>query len=455
MRLRLFLSFLLIVLVTSITVVVLSTFRIREDVVQFITRGGLSGSEQLVEDLEHHYAMMGSWENAESMISGAHGPQGSGSGMQGSILADADGRIITGRGRGHMGGFGQGAREDFLTEEEISQAIPLYEGIRVVGYLLPEVRVNAMPGIETPLLQRLTNSAITATVIAVSLSLVLAILLSYALLRPIRDLTEAARSMGRGDLSQRVTPRGNGETALLARTFNEMAESLQLAENRRKALTADIAHELRNPLAIQRANIEALQDGLYPLSLEQLEPLLQQNVLLERLVDDLRTLALADSGHLSLERSPTDLPALIRRRVDELAPEAGQKNIQITLDVPIKAPDALVDPARIGQILTNLMTNALRYAPEHSTISVSLAITALDIRLSVRDQGPGISAQDLPLIFERFYRGDKARSRDQGSTGLGLSIARRLAEAHNGTLSASNHPDGGAVFTLTLPFKSA
>jgi signal transduction histidine kinase len=350
-----------------------------------------------------------------------------------------------------MGGMGAGRRQEALSETELDEAIKLYNDGEVIGYLLPEQRIVPLPGIETTLLQRLSRSAVTAAGIAILLSAVLSILLAYALLRPIRELTHAARAMGKGDLNQRVKPRGNGETALLAKTFNEMADSLQTAETRRRALTADIAHELRNPLAIQRANIEAMQDGLYPVNTEQLEPIRQQNMQLERLVEDLRTLALADTGHLELVRVPTNLPALLQRRLDELKPEMDAKKIKLASTYPNSMGSINLDPSRFGQIITNLMANAMRYSPEGGTISVELSETAGDIIITVRDQGPGISPEDLPLIFERFYRGDKARSRDNGSTGLGLSIARRLAQAHGGFLEAKNHSGGGAVFQLTLP----
>lgn len=451
MRLRLFLSFLLIVLVTTVAVVLLTTWRIRGDVVTFISRGGLSGNAQLVEDLEAHYRMMGNWDQADMVMIGQHAGAGQGNqmGMQGATLADASGKVLVGRGR-HMNGPGQG-RQEALTEEEINQAIALYDNGVLIGYLLPDVRIAPVPGIESALLQRLTRSALTAAGIAASLSLILAFLLAYVLLRPVRELTKAAGAMSRGDLTQRVEPRGGGETALLARTFNEMAESLQQAESRRKALTADIAHELRNPLAVQRANIEAMQDGLYPLTPEQLEPLRQQNLQLEHLVEDLRTLALADAGHLSLERVPTDLSALLKRRLAEISPEAEGKNVRLLLDARPDEEHLLIDPARIGQIIHNLVANALRYSPEGSEVRISRSDTAEFVRISVRDQGPGINPKDLPHIFERFYRGDRARSRDSGGTGLGLSIARRLAEAHGGSLDAVNHPDGGAEFTLTLP----
>jgi signal transduction histidine kinase len=220
-------------------------------------------------------------------------------------------------------------------------------------------------------------------------------------------------------------------------------------------MTADIAHELRNPLAVQRANLEALQDGVYPLTPANLQPVLEQNLLLSHLVDDLRTLALAESGQLKMEFTPTDLPDLAQRVVDRFEPQANANHItvQISLDIDPQNPLPLlnVDPMRIEQILNNLLSNALRYTPQGGQIMMAISQTRQNVLLTVHDSGTGIPTEALPHIFERFYRIDRSRSRSEGGSGLGLAIARELAEAQSGTLTASNHPKGGAVFTLTLP----
>ena len=310
---------------------------------------------------------------------------------------------------------------------------------------------------ETYLISRLTRAAITAGLIAAGLSLLLALLLSYTLMRPVRELTQAAHRLGEHDLSQRVRVSGKDELAELALSFNSMADSLQQAEDSRRALTADIAHELRTPLAVQRANLEALQDGVYPLTPENLAPVLEQNLLLTRLVDDLRTLALADAGQLTLERTPTDLPALVHRIVERFQSQAAARSINlqfINSSTGPKTQTLNLDPQRIEQILANLLSNALRYTPDAGQISVHLMpVTAapVGVQITVHDSGSGIPTEALPQVFERFYRADRSRSRAEGGSGLGLAIARQLAEAQGGSLTAANHPQGGAVFTLTLP----
>jgi signal transduction histidine kinase len=241
-----------------------------------------------------------------------------------------------------------------------------------------------------------------------------------------------------------------------------MAESLQSAEQGRRAMTADIAHELRNPLAVQRASLEALQDGIFPLTPESLDPILEQNLLLTRLVEDLRTLALADSGQLALERTPTDLASLVRRVMERFEPQAATQQVNLQLEVRSTAihplPTVHLDPVRVEQILNNLLSNALRQLPSGGSIRLSLE-TAPEaaprvVRIRVLDSGAGIPPEALPHIFERFYRAGRSRSRSEGGSGLGLAIARQLAEAHGGSLEAANDPAGGAVFTLTLPLNS-
>lgn len=297
----------------------------------------------------------------------------------------------------------------------------------------------------------INRGALFATAISGVLAVILALILGYVLLRPVRTLTQASAALGAGDLDQRVPVEGDDEIAHLGRTFNLMAESLQQSQTRRKAMTADIAHELRTPLSVQRANLEAIQDGIYPLTPESIQPVYEQTLLLERLVDDLRTLALADAGELELIKTETDILGLVQRVVEQFQPHAKSRNQTISSTLPPSCAIVEADPGRVEQILGNLLTNAIRHTPEDGQITVEVQCASGKVQLSVRDTGPGIPEDSLPYLFERFYRGDRSRSRVEGGTGLGLSIARRLADAHGGKLEAANYPTGGAVFTLTLP----
>jgi signal transduction histidine kinase len=365
-------------------------------------------------------------------------------------LADASGNILLDSGDQNPTGK--------LSNAERNSALPVEVDGQVVGILLAEGGVGANQVAERFLLNRLSTAAITAGLIAGGLALLLALFLTYSLMRPVRALTRAARRLGTGDLSQRVQVTGNDELAVLGSAFNHMADSLQQAQASRRSMTADIAHELRNPLAVQRANLEALQDGVFPLTPQALEPVLEQNLLLTRLVDDLRTLALAEAGQLMLERRPADLAALVERLVERYKPQAAQRQVTLRFDNALSSEAGTgalalveIDPLRVEQILNNLFSNALRFVPLDGEIVIGLARTDAQLQVSVRDSGPGIPAAALPHVFERFYRADRSRSRSEGGSGLGLAIALHLAEAHGGTLLAANHPQGGAVFTLSLP----
>jgi signal transduction histidine kinase len=468
MRTRLLLSFTLVVLVSVIGVVVFARQGAASTVRTFMYRGGMIGSDELVTDLQDYYTQYGSWHGVGSLIGGVGRGQGQGQGMmhgqsQGMMmgqrlrLADYQGMVVADTTAPPAGEL-SGAEKD--------AAIPINVDGRTVGYLSWQGGMAFTAADQTFLVSRLTRAAVGAGLIAGGLSLLLALFLSYTLMRPVRELTQAARRLGERDLSQRVRVSGKDELAVLARTFNRMADSLQQAEESRRALTADIAHELRTPLAVQRANLEAMQDGVFPLTSDNLAPVLEQNLLLTRLVNDLRTLALADAGQLTLERTSTDLSDLLKRVVERFQSQAVNRNVSLQLEPIIGSHSLtlLVDPQRIEQILANLLSNALRHTPEGGRIIVTIVpITGTfvetadlgynEVQISVHDSGPGISAEAIPHVFERFYRADRSRSRSEGGSGLGLAIARQLAEAHGGGLTVANHPQGGAVFTLTLPNK--
>ncbi len=443
MRLRLFLSFALIVLIAIAGMVIGARINTAQAIENFMYRGGVMGLDQLVVDLEAFYRQHQSWEGSDRLFApplgeGRHmGGRGMGQHLQ---LLDAQGNLVfDNQGRG------------LSADADLARAIPLEVDGRVVGYLLPEGGNLFPPLIGQQLLERLNAAALPAALVAVAAALLLAFLLADTLMRPIRQLTAAAQRLAQGDLSQRVEIDGKDEITLLGRTFNQMAASLQQAEERRRALTADIAHELRNPLAVQRAHLEALQDGVYALTPENLTPIVEQNLLLGRLVEDLRTLALADAGQLTLERLPADVCALAAQAVTRFEPQAAERDIILRFTSQEQKRLLPVDSQRIEQILNNLLANALRYTPSGGLVEVRCSDSSDGfLQIAVRDSGPGIPAEALPHIFERFYKAEASR---QGGTGLGLSIARKLAQAHGGDLIAANYPDGGALFTLRLPLE--
>jgi len=459
MRIKLILSFSLVVLVTVAAVVLVARLGSTQAVRSFMFRGGMTGSEELVSALEDYYTANDSWQGVESLLADTttHGGmmgrgQGQGAAVQAMMsqrlrLADTDGNLIYDSGASPASGS--------LSQSELDASVALLSGRETVGYLLAEGGIGFTRQQETNLVNRLTQAAISAALIGGGLALVLALFLAYRLLAPIRQLTRAAENLSQGDLSQRVQVHGRDELARLGDTFNNMAQGLQRAGEVRRSMTADIAHELRTPLSVQRANLEALEDGVYPLTTEQLQPILEQNLMLTRLVDDLRSLALAEAGQLTLERMPTNLRTLADRMLERFSAQAAAAGVSLSLDAPAHLPNIPIDPGRVEQIITNLLSNALRYTPTGGQIRLGLGEGAEALALTVRDSGAGIPVEALPHVFERFYRADRSRSRAEGGSGLGLAIARQFAEAHGGTLTAANHPEGGAVFTLSLPLRSS
>ena len=277
-------------------------------------------------------------------------------------------------------------------------------------------------------------------------------LFSRRLLAPVRQLRSAASSLGQGDLSQRVTDLGRDEMGDLGRTFNSMAEGLERAEQQRRDLMADVAHELRTPLSNIQGYLEAVRDGLVPADTATFETISRQTSLLSQLVEDLRVLALAEAGALRLDLAPGSIEDVLRHAVDSFGPRAGAKNIVLSIDVAGGIPPLDMDSSRITQVVVNLVDNAVLHTPEGGAVTVTAeAADGGVVRVEVADTGPGIPAEELPLVFERFYRVDPSRSRETGGAGLGLTIARQLIESHGGKIAAESAPGQGTRFIFELP----
>lgn len=457
MRSRLLASFAIVLLVSIASVVMIARQTTAREVQAFMFRGSMIELDSLASDLEAYYESAGNWQGVESLL--PHGQsQGSGMGRQGAgmmnqriRLADQGGQVLVDTSTSQP--------NTVLSAAERQSAVSLQVKGARIGYLLVESGTGMSANASGFLLARLNRAALISALIGGGIALLLALVLAERLARPMRELTQAARQMSKGDLSQRVPIEGKDELAGLGQAFNQMAGSLQQANQNRQAMTADIAHELRTPLSVQRAHLEAIQDGIYPTSPESLQPVLEQNLLLTRLVEDLRTLALADAGQLRLEVVPVEFLGLLDRIVERFQPQAKANGIDLSLIVSpalqVVGPILQVDPIRIEQILGNLFSNALRYLSQSGSIVVNVEPRGKTLAIQVRDSGPGIPPEALAHIFERFYRADTSRSRLEGGSGLGLAIARQLAEAHGGTLTAANALPNGAIFTLTLPYPTA
>jgi signal transduction histidine kinase len=263
---------------------------------------------------------------------------------------------------------------------------------------------------------------------------------------PLGDLIDAAEKVEAGNYAVRVRPRGPRELRSLARAFNSMSARLESSEQQRQQLLADVTHELRTPLTVVQGNLEALLDQVYPADAQHLAPILDETRVLSRLVDDLRTLSIAEAGALTLHREPTDVSALVTDSVASFRAQADAAGITLVTDAATALPQVAIDPVRLREVLSNLLANALRYTPRGG--SVRVGITASDGRLnvSVRDSGPGIAAEALPHVFDRFYKSDESRG-----AGLGLAIAKSLVVAHGGEISVTSQPGQGTEMRFTLP----
>ncbi|MBI4282528.1 MAG: HAMP domain-containing protein [Chloroflexi bacterium] len=329
---------------------------------------------------------------------------------------------------------------------------------REVGSVVvaPSVALQEVPEPSVSILASALNRSLLWTGLAAGAGGILLVsLLSRRVLAPVRDLGLAARLLGQGDLSQRVSNQGRDEIAQLGRTFNSMAEGLEKAEQQRRSLMADVAHELRTPLSNIQGYLEAVRDGLLQPDAETIDTIYQQVLHLARLVEDLRLLALAEAGALRLDREPDSLDEVLHRSVEAVRPRAEARGVSLSLDVPDGFPLVTMDRTRIAQVLGNLLENAITHTPQDGRVAVLAEVIGRSVaRVTVADTGVGIPPEELPRVFERFYRVDHSRTRATGGAGLGLTIAKQLVEAHGGTIRAESEPGKGSRFIFELPLAS-
>ncbi len=330
-----------------------------------------------------------------------------------------------------------------------------------VGPGIFRAHVRDALGIVPPDVSRHLDEAFSeATLIALGIAVGAAVLtaaaaswlVSVRVVRPIRLLAGAAQRVARGAYSARVPVQGEDELSVLASAFNEMAASLEAGERRRRQLLADVAHELRTPLATLEAYVEGLADGVVEPGTGAWSALQAEMERMARLVDDLQAVSRAEERQLDLRPAPVDPSLLVRQAVEAQAAAYAAKGVVLESGLDERLPWIVVDPQRMGEVLANLLDNALRHTPAGGRVVVAAARRGREVELSVSDTGVGIPAEHLPRVFERFYRVDPARSRATGGSGIGLTIAKAIVEAHGGTIRAeSEGPGRGARFVVTLP----
>ena len=360
------------------------------------------------------------------------------------IVADATGVIVFDSGKRRAG--------EMLSQAERDAATTLQEQAQTIGYLVfTPGPVTTLHPTEQFFIDQVRQNLLLAALIASAIGAVLGLLFSRTLTRPLNRLASAARAIAAKDLTQRVEPGGTVEVANVAEAFNDMAISLQKAEELRRNLVADVAHELRTPLSVMQGSLTAQLDGVFPLDLAETAKLYDETRLLSRLVDDLRELAQVEAGQLQLNIGVVDLKRLMEAAVDAFAGAASEKQVTLGADTPADVPLVKADSERVAQVLRVLLSNALRHTPANGTITSAALVLADHVEVSVRDTGDGIAAGELPFVFDRFWRGDRSRARETGGTGLGLAIAKQLIEAQGGSIGVESTIGQGSRFWFRLP----
>jgi signal transduction histidine kinase len=478
---RLTLAFALVILVTAGAVALMADLTAGRALRYYLSYSDMLPRQVLVERLATFYRLQGSWQGVEPLLeqaSAAPGPvmdfmrqpgrQPPPDGPLHFVLADANGRVV------YDGLEDRPGRRLSRDEQAVAQQIEV-DG-QVVGHLVVTVpiRSTVLGPLEEAFVERLRRWLIGGALLAGGLGLLLVLAVSRSMTAPLQRLAEAARAVAGRDFGHRVEADGSAEIAAVARSFNDMAAALQESEKQRQNMVADLAHELRTPLSVLQGNLRAILDDVYPLEKAEVARLYDETRLLSRLVDDLRDLALADAGQLRLSLGPTDAARVLSDTVESLAPAAELQAVELQLQVPPGLPPVQADPDRLAQVLRNLLVNALRHTSAGGRVGVSVARVDGRIEFSVSDNGEGIAAEDLPHVFDRFWRADPSRARGLdsggsrpparggaeappltpgrwgGGSGLGLSIAQSLVEAQGGKIWAESSLGKGSTFTFYL-----
>ena len=440
---KLIIAFLSIGIVSVAIIFITARWNTRQEFINFLSD---QSQNTIVTSLTNYYEQNGSWDGIEYIFLQTNerpSPgQGFGPGNPNRIipftLIDADGTVIIASDKNRVG--------DQVSNEELELSIPITENDQVIGRLVPSRIPFQGNQRELEFIERTNNTLIYGALIGAVIALFLGIFLSRTITRPIRELTQATHAVSDGDLTQQVSIRSKDELGELAKAFNKMSSELSRSVTSRKQMTADIAHELRTPLSLILGHAEAVHDGVLPPTKENFEIIREEAERLEHLVDDLRTLSLADAGELSISLQTVEPGRLLQEVASLYQIQAQKKNIKLDLDIASPLPTLEVDPGRMTQVITNILDNAMRHTPENGQIRLSAIKVGKYVELSIHDSGPGLSPEDAERIFERFYRADSSRQRQDGGSGLGLAIAKSIVQAHNGQLSAESDtaPVGGA-----------
>ncbi len=446
---KLILAFLSIGIVSVMIIFMTARWNTRQEFIRFLSD---QNRTDIVTLLTNYYETNGSWSGVESIWLQSNYPQPQ---QQNGFppprripftLCDKNGTVLIANERYKVG--------DKVPEKDLKEGVAITDEGNVVGMLVPmTVQFQGQPR-ELEFIERINMTLFYGALIGAVIALLLGAFLSRSLTRPIRELTKATHAVSEGDLSQQVPVRSKDELGELAQAFNRMSAELSRSVNTRKQMTADIAHELRTPLSLILGHAEAVHDGVLPPTHENFEIIREEATRLEHLVNDLRTLSLADAGELSIQVQTIEPQRLVNEVSSLYQYQAQRKNITFQLDLAPHLPNIEVDPGRMTQVLTNILDNALRHTPEGGRILLAAQEVNDMVELSIQDSGPGLNLEDIDRIFERFYRADPSRQREDGGSGLGLAIAKSIVQAHGGQVSAESEPGAGLKVKIRLPKKS-
>ena len=445
---RLSLAFALVLLIGLAITALLANRQVNAEFRQYVARSQLDNV--LWEDIAALYASQGNWQGVEDVFVTRSGAgRGQRRGTPKHILADSNGIILYDETGTRIG--------DRMNLGERQRALPILVDGETVGYFytLSGGQGNLLAA-ERAFLAQVNRALLQAGAIAGVLGIVVGLLLARSIAAPIGRLATAAHRFADGDLEERVPVQGTEEMAEAAQAFNYMAASLEQAEVLRSNLVADIAHELRTPLTVIQGNLQAILDDVYPLEKREIATVYDETLVLGRLISDLRDLSQAEAGQLQLHEQSVEVQPVLDGLLNAFSDLARQQGVQLNSTVVSVTRPVWADPDRLRQILNNLVGNALRHTPEGGSVKIVVeeqggAQNEGGVRFTVADTGPGIPGEDLPHVFDRFWRAERSRSREYGGSGLGLAISRQLVEAQGGEIGVDSEVGRGSVFWFTLP----
>jgi len=463
-------AFLIVIAVGFMTVNLITDQVVSDQYAQFASAASLDQARAVAPLFMSYYSHSGSWSRLDDLYEGGmDGMMSSGMAgrMMGSMsnlsqsamnlmmvfpslaqnnlmLVDEGGRIVLDVDRAMLG--------QTLSDELLAKGVALeLEGNRI-GTLISGSALARFTATGREFLGALNQGVLLAALVAGLVALALGALLVRQFTRPLKAVTQAAEQIAAGNFKQQVRVSSHDEVGRLAEAFNSMSAQLQQSEQLRRQMTADTAHELRTPIAVLSGDLEALLDGFSDPSQDTFRAMHKELQRLTRLVNELHELSLLEAGEMQLLARATDLTPLVDQLIETFRPNALARGISLCAELDKNLPSVSADADRIAQVVHNLLSNALRHTPAGGRVSVKLCRQENAVLCAVSDTGAGLAADELPWVFQRFWRADKSRDRKSGGAGLGLAIAKKLIEAHGGDIRVESRPGKGATFAFTLPF---